>query len=391
VDNKKNSFLARYVDFASQITDAPLEFHSFLSIATVGAVLGRSRFISFGETQLYPNFYMIILAATAFHRKSTALGISQRTLAFANPTAILPSEFSQEKIQEILEKNPQGTFYYYEFKTLMGLLSKDYMMGCKGFLTELWDCNDEYMRATKTATVCIKNPCVSMLAATTSDWFLSSIKAGDIEGGFLNRFLFVYNDKKVRDDAFPPIANKQKRFALNEMLKNIYNDNIALDGGREMLLTPAAKKLYEQFYHSFVRAYNAISYLYRNLFTRVNIYTLKIAIVLQTCYEPAEVYINENVMAEAIQHSKWLMASLKNLCEGEITFTPAEKNEKAILRIIGQHPDITRTELLRKAHLDSQTFGRVIQTLLEKEQIIFNKKKLEGSQRETMVISLKKL
>lgn len=380
-------FVSKYVEYASGVTDSPLDFHQLLAIATVGSVLGRSRYIQFGEFRIYPNFWMIILAPTAFYRKSTALMIAQRILSSCRPGTIYPTEFSHEKIQAILQQNPQGTFYYYEFRTLMGLLSRDYMAGTKSMLTELFDNPDTYSRSTLGSNICITDPCISLISATTCDWFLSSIRQGDIEGGFLNRFAYVFSDHKLKDQAIPPHADPVKRATVYKMLAETYEYNKNLDW--EMELTEDSRKMYEHFYSKFINMFEDINPQYRNLFVRLNIYCLKIAIILQVCYKGDESHIHSYAMKEAIQITSYLTNSLKVLCEGEMSFSLYDKQEKQVTRVLREKKELTRTELLKYSHLDSRTFNNVFQTLTEKGMIEVEEKRIGDSPKITTFIKIK--
>lgn len=193
----------------------------------VGSILGRQVWAYTGGHRLYPNFWIVLIAPSSFFRKTTSLYTARRILQKANPDRILPEEFSQEKLFETLQEKPIGTFFYSEFMSLMGLLKRDYMAGCKAFLTMLYDSLPyPYIRTTKNATYTIQNPCISLLTATTTDWFLAETKATDMRGGFffLPRFLLVparkKKEKHLFDEVIPDISQENFLVAeLNELAR----------------------------------------------------------------------------------------------------------------------------------------------------------------------------
>ena len=382
------AFLKLYTDFAQEITDAPLEFSQFLGIATAGIAIGRSRWIGFGDQNIYPNFYMLILAPSSMYRKSTVLGISQRMLSAVNPLKVYPADFSQEKIMDVLKEQPSGAFYYYEFRSLMGLLSRDYMASAKSFLTELFDSNDMTM-ARKTGTFTVESPCVSILSATTSDWFVESIKAGDIEGGFLGRFLYIHSKKKLRDDAIPPLADPEKKRRVVDALSILSEPPVGMyREGRDgrMTISEPARKAYVAWYKQFVARYETMSARYRTLTARLNIYCLKIALVLETC-STGRLEIGEKAMEEAITQVNWLHHSVVELCEAELSFSWHEAGEKKIMKYVRTAGGkIERSKLLMLMHMPARKLGDITQVLLESGQLATKYEKI--GQRETQFYQL---
>ena len=383
------SFLERYQKYAFSITDAPESFSEFLAIATAGIIIGRSRFLQFGNNELYPNFWMIILAPSSFYHKSTALSISAKCVFVVKPLCVYPTEFSHERILEVIQANPHGVFYYYEFKTLMGILSRDYMQGTKAFLTEMFDNPDIYTRTTKSGNICIENPCVSLLSATTSDWFVSSIKSGDLEGGFLGRFLYINSNTKIRNDAIPSKPNKEMRNGVYSALTELMEKT--KDQKAEMELSKEAMKLYRLWYTKFVSKVGRISFVFRPLFSRLNIYCLKIAIIIETC-KTLKLEISEETMGIAIQMTDFLYRSTIQLCESDIAFSKSESNEKKIIRTLKsstlQPKEMTKSQLLRASHLSSFEFNNTLQTLVDKELIKTYFEKVTGADKPVQVIAL---
>lgn len=379
-------FIENYRNYSKIITDAPLEFHDFLSIATAAISIGDRRYLQYGHQKLFPNMYVMILAPTTFFRKSTVLSISRDLLMAVNPTKVYPSDFSQEKILEILRDNPTGAFYFYEFKSLMGLLDRSYMAGAKSFLTELFDCGPIGKNRKKEGeSFIVDSPCVSLISATTTDWFLSSIKSGDIEGGFLTRFIYVHSTKKIREDSFPKAADPKTWSELKSDLGKF-------DGMSpyRMNLTDSAFKMYDLYYKKLVKEYEEIPPEYRSVFARLNIYVLKFAMVLQTCYN-LDLNITSYTMEKSIQYANWLKASSMEMYREKLIFTKFEGEARKILDLFRNREEISHSELLKLSHMSAFDFKRVVSTLVETGQVISEHKKIGDSQKSCSVYKIKNL
>ena len=214
------NYLQLYKEFCEEITDAPPNYHDHIGLLTVSLVLGNQIYLPFGDTRIYPNMWMILLGSSSFSRKTTAINIGKRLVSEVCPDRIYPNEFSHEKIQGLFKDRPAGCFFFSEFVTLMGLLSRDYLSATKGFLTDLYDSPYSYTRETLKSTVTISNPAISIASATTQEWFTDKMKESDVLGGFIPRFLMVMPSKKTRSIGIPPMADQTKRETLKYYLQN---------------------------------------------------------------------------------------------------------------------------------------------------------------------------
>lgn len=359
--------LKNYCDYSKKITDAPENYHIFGAIFTMAAIINRTRHIQFGSSHIYPNFWAIFLAKSSFSRKTTVLRISEGFIKKADPLLLYPCEFSHEKLIEVLAEKPKGIFYYSEFKTLMGLLSKDYMMGTKSFLTEIFDCGD-YSRQTKGLSLNIENACMNLLSATTSDWFNSSIKGGDLEGGFLGRFLYINANKKMRNDGFPPKPDRDLQIKINNEIQMIIKNTQGQTA--EMELSDDSMKTYLNWYNFFCNKMDEMPNNIHPLFSRLNIYLLKISIVLQTCKDYGLTIDNDTIKI-SIEIIDNLVSNTLNLCETDLSFTPHEADEKKILKWLKKCPsgESVRSKVLRNSHLSAFSFNNALKTLIDKEMV----------------------
>ncbi len=357
-------WLEQYVDYAKDTTDAPIEFHRFVGLGVLSAALGNQVYFRFGDLNIYPNLWVILLAPSSAFRKSTAIGIGKRVLSHACPEVILPNEFTQEKLLQVLQQQPQGIFILYEFMTLSGLLEKDYMSGTKAFLTEIFDNPPVYTRKTMSNNIEIQKPCVSVLAATTTDWFLERAKEGDLYGGFLPRFVYVPALKKDTMLPFPKPADESLR---NQLVKRLHD----LRGVRGEVDFTRAKQTYEEWFNDFEwrnAAGNPDAPMLKAFHTRLETYALKFAVLLEVS-RTASLEVSEETMREACGLVDWLTQRLSVLAEEEFAFNHGERNRKKVLKAIRQRRGISRRDLLRTTHLSAKELNQVIATLKEEEKV----------------------
>lgn len=368
-------FLKAYTEYASSVTDAPVEFHDFVGLGILSTALGNRVCFEYGDFTIYPNVWIILLAPSSAFRKTTALRIGKRLLGQVCSDTLLPNEFSQEKLLEILDKQPQGVLVYYEFMSLTGLLQKDYMAGTKAFLTEIYDCPRRYIRKTKGAEVDIDNPVINILAATTTEWFLERAKVGDMYGGFLPRFMYVPVTIKVKTISFPKAADANKRNTLVRILGEIRR---GVRGTMEF--SEAALQYYDKWYKGFeARTIGANS---MSAFqSRLTVYCLKIACLYEMS-TTRNLIVGVESMERACKTINWLSKQLQSLAE-EFTFTRFATDKKKLLRIIKEDSGISRSKLLRQVGLESKYMGQILATLKQEERIEERNEKEEGKQRKS--------
>ena len=353
-----SNFLDRYVEVASKSTDAPIEFHRFIGYAVAGIALARNIHFPFGANNIYPNFYMTIIAPSSTYRKSTVLAIGQKVLGRWRKHSILPAEFSQEKLLDILEQQPEGAFFYYEFKTLLGLLRRDYMQGVKAFLTEMYDCPPFYDRATKARNVHIENPCMSIISATTMEWFLEMVKKGDLTGGFLTRFLFIPTTTRGKPMSIPPRLEDSD---INKLVVHL-EDIVRVRG--EMSLSEEAHAIYDRWYHSKMGSLeNEENKAYVSSMSRMAVNVIKFAMINAIIYNKTTIIQKEHLQS-AIQTVNWLAKQMEIIIKEEVEDTYIGKLMKRVLKYLKEHNgEANSRDILRNMSIQSRPLTDVLENL----------------------------
>ena len=200
--------LRDYEETWSPTSDAPREYHVAAGLAVIAATLENRIYLPFGGDRIYPNLWALLLGPSSFFRKSNSINKARKTLGRvrvdSGRSPLLPDEFSREALLKYLSERGQGLLTYSEFSGTLATFGRDYMSGTKELLADLYDCPETYTRVVGGQTWQLKDVCLSILAASQTDWFLEKLKHGDVRGGFLARFSFWPAFEKKDFLAVPP-------------------------------------------------------------------------------------------------------------------------------------------------------------------------------------------
>ena len=359
-------------------TDAPRVYHVACGLAVLAAAAENRVYLPFGGERIYPNLWMLILGPSSFFRKSTCVSKARKVLGkmqYGDSTKgpLLPDEFSREALLKRLAEKGQGLLTYSEFSGALMQFSRDYMGGTKELLTDLYDCPDHYTRLVGDKTWELKEVCLSILAASQTDWFLEKLKSGDVRGGFLARFAFWPAFHKKRFIAVPPAPDT----ALSNAVVRGLNSIRGVRGGFEF--APAVEARYtawlerhERELHSSPRVGELSAF-----WSRLSIMTLKFAMLLQLSAD-RELTIGLDAMESAIELTDFLKRSLCFLFDEEFAFTKDMQDRQRVLRRVMQRPGISYRDLMRASSLKKRDLDSMLETLFAEERV---EQRIEDKQR----------
>jgi len=362
-------FLNSYLKYSCRMSDAPLLFNMFSAFSVMATCLSNV-FYQFGYSKKRLNLWIIITAPTATFRKSTSTKTATHILRMASPnkdhTFFFPTDFSVEKIlMEIAEKK-EGLFAWDEFGGVMARFSKSYMNGAKEVFTELFENAYFKRKLKKDEDVVIDNPYINILSSTTFEWFENKVMAEDIEGGWLNRFIYVYVKKKIRTWAMPLFdSDPCEQIFLRDKLAEF-----RLKKG-ELYFSDKAREIYSKFYSNFENQLNDRESRVKNLYIRLPLYCLKFACLYTINEDINASIVSEDNMRKAILLSEWLLnCSYEETSERFLTDNFYRINRLIYNRVkrCGKK-GIKREKLYLLSHLNARVLDEHLKTLVESGEI----------------------
>jgi len=353
------NFIEQYVEFASEVTDAPRNFHEILGYGILASVMGNRVWLNIGAQRIMPNLYVIAVGDSTTARKSTSLAIARGIAAEAG-AVFGANEATPEALLADLVDRPQQTLLFNEFGAFLRKLGgREYLQPLRGLMTDLFDAPADYRRKTMKAEYFIQNPMLNVWGATTTAWLLEGISEDDIRGGFLPRFIFSIAGECSEPKPLPPPPDMAKRLVLIDYLKGL------TQLGGPATLTPEAKSAYELWYMAF--ANKKIPGVLAAFRGRYQTAALKLAL-LETLADSPSITISLAAMARATARIDAVMQQLVAWNLECVAFDRDTQDQNKVVRAIvdgvSDHASVMRETRIPKLRMD-----RAILSLLESERI----------------------
>lgn len=258
-----NILMDEYLTYTAD-TEAPMIFHRWSMISCIGAALGRQCYFPFGDSEIFPNIYTMLIGDPGT-RKSTAIKGAKKLLAIAGYEKFAADRTSKEKFLIDLEgktdedgkpidanavmetmfggadtQEPCETFIVCdEFNEFVGAGNIEFL----SMLGNLWDWNSPEVPFTQrlktTRSVSIYQPTISILGGNTHAGFAQAFPPEAIGQGFMSRLILVYGEASGKKIAFParPSEDAKKSIVnlLTEMRANIVGEMTTSKQARSML------------------------------------------------------------------------------------------------------------------------------------------------------------
>ncbi len=359
----QKGFLQDYLDYAHPLTDAPTIYHLFCGLVAEAVAVGRKVYIPFGAQTIYLHLWVVLLGLSSLDRKTTSMNIARRLLGRLEYVNILPSEFSAERLVEMLSEKPEGLFIWGEFGSALAKFERDYMGGTKELLADLFDSPGRYTRETKGGSFTIQSPSFSILTGTPTEWLSRRVRGDDVRGGFFPRFLYVPRLEKGQRIAIPPPPDAHLESRLASQLHRIAQVEGAADFSR---VEPDYREWLFEAEEAVER--NPQAAALSAFHARLHVYALKLAVLYQLSIDAGL-----TVSPEAMQWGMGVVDFLKGHVGsffGPETMGDRDEREKArVLRIILERPGIARGDLLRFSHLLAPRLEVLLKTLIGEELV----------------------
>ncbi len=353
-------------------TEIPALFSLWVGLSTISAALSRDCFIDLGHFVVYPNMYIVLVAGSAKCRKSTSINTGRRFMERLNPRIKMLSQkmtpealigalsgMTAEGTSKILNE-AEGIAVVDELSTLID--RNAFKSGMIPVLTKLYDCEDFPYETRGRGVEFVRNPCLSILGGSTTEWIKESIPAAAIGGGFTSRVVFVFRDSYERLVPWPCMSEETKKLGtlimhdLNEVAK--MRGNFALDD--------AARERYEQEYKRFMG--DSTLFEDQNLSGyagRRHIMLLKVAMIISASVRDSRI-VDDIDMRIAIDAMKMVEADMPRVLKAIRSEFVGDVSEE-VLMLIMNHKNIYRSTLVKKMayKLSSQQLNIILDTLLE--------------------------
>ena len=250
-------------------TESPRFFYWWAGVATIAGALQRQIYFSRGIlNKLYPNFYVILVGPPG-GRKEAPVDISGRFLRSAGvsilhgtttPEGLMFQLLASKKPLREVEKKEELTgkikslfvpecIGFLQAKELSSLFSsRNYVENLIVFLTDVWDCHDEWDYTTKGGgKTPINKIYINLLGASTPEWLAKCFTADSFGGGFMGRTIFIYQDNFGKRRIPPSKLVKTKRQEELELILKLDLQHIAQLQGA-MNFSPEASEFFDNWY-----------------------------------------------------------------------------------------------------------------------------------------------
>lgn len=380
----EDHFLARWVGFASERTDAAHEYHEAAALNLLASATPNVR----AKLGPYPdglatNLYAIFVGDSTRSRKSTAKDFARDVQARALPGSLAPDDFSPEGFVEHLAGRPNDstTLYVDEFgETLEKLHHARYMAGLRGLLLKVYAGQDHtYRRHSKRKKGgereadedAIRAPHLSILGCTAKAIF-DVLLEKDVTSGLLGRFAIVMPEAKPARKPFYEASapSEAERSALVAWLHRLHawaheqRPNVVFEPGVLEILDGFAARLEEKAPDR--------SEPERRITDRIAPMAIKVAMLLaagrpETLGQTMLAVTEADAQAALEIAGRWERDALRFVAQiGETDFW---KRVDRVRRLLDKKRVAPRSVVARQAHVDKKTLDNIRDTLVDRAEI----------------------
>jgi hypothetical protein len=234
------TFVERYIEWASSLGDAAVQYHQAGALMALSALLSGSVRLPTSFGVLMPNLWFMLLADTTLTRKSTAMDVAMELVEEVDDEVLLATDGSLEGLLQSMEIRPgkPSVFLRDEFSGLIeAMTKKDYMAGMAEALTKLYD-GKTMKRVLKRETITVKEPCLLIFGGGIKTRVQSLLTLDHVASGFVPRFIFLSAESDVSrlQPLGPPTEQNlaDREVLLDELrelkAKYVHSEEIILKG-----------------------------------------------------------------------------------------------------------------------------------------------------------------
>lgn len=380
------NFVERFC-FLLENTEVPQRFALWCGLGTLLSSLGRNVWIDQGIYSIYPNLYLVLVAASG-QKKSTAIGVASRLLRKAGVVNIVSQKATPEalisSIKEakivvddggvaISEVARGGVLVADELATFLDKSSLERGMG--PLLTKLYDCTPFEYVTMKRGEEKIEEGFFSIIGGTTVELLRNTFPKDAIGGGLTSRMIFVYEDEIP--PPVPWVNYTDQHRAVEQELVDYLKQLHRLRGRVE--LSKEARECFEVKYRErYARGGFRSNPLLQSYENRRHMHLLKIAMGFMLAGGPRLEMTRDDIerASIALGDAEIKLPQVLSL----IVASEIGALASSVLNFIMTKREVTRVELVRKfsTQVDSRELGRVLDTLVAANQVVLATKPQVG-------------
>lgn len=362
----KSGWFRSYYEY-TLLSEPPTVFHFACALACLGAALKRNIFFHKGYYKVYPNVAIVLIAPTGKCRKTSATSIAL-SLARAVGVNVLSEKITPEALINALGGQEAATGLVYAPELAVFLGRQKYLEGMVPLLTALFDSYDEWTSSTVIrGEAHLRNIAVSMLAASTLEWFTEALPKEAFSGGFMARLLFIVQEATPREYALPQRPPGHLWERLREELQE------AMDVKGEATLEVPAREWYESWY-SVHHKMGTTDEKFAGYHERKPDHLLRLAMLLRVA-AARSLIITTSDLELALAMLDWIEARLPKVFE-TVAATSTGVAHQRILRMLEEAGgQINHSTLLRRNQhiMNAREFNIAMYTLIESGCVIEHK------------------
>jgi len=396
-----NSDFKKMLIYYDSLSMSPTEYLLTGMITALSGAIGKKAYFKFTENfHLYLNVWAVIIGNSTITKKSTSLNIVLNEIESMNQDRYndynskldefkvekeanknltepkreyikFPDDSTIESLTTILENQQRGILKASEFGGFLKRLNKGYAGDIKETLTELYDVPNSYEISRMTReNVLLERPYLSIIGASTIEWFRENITQSDLRAGFLARFL--YSIRNSNDKSYIPYLELENINHSSEThfdIKKVYEKLISIDIEVILRHSREAKEKHINYDRNSYCELAESSGEEISFKARLLGYSFKIAgiIALTNCHNQIEVADVE----DSILITEYFKKNVEELLNVQLNCNESQIKENKIFEIIDKsdNREIRRSALLNRSHLNSKEFDLIINSLIDKEKV----------------------
>lgn len=256
------TFIEEYLRHTS-IYESPTSFWKWSSYATVSAILRDHCYLRQGDSSLYPNIYILLLAESGGHRKGRPVELSETLVNKINNTKVISGRASVQAILDELARAETdkvtgkilkvGSAIFYAPELAAGIVSDPEALK---ILTDIYDYKANPYKSRLRTGPCfnLERIVFSMFGASNEDMLRDLFDSAAVKGGLLARTFLVVPNEFRPSNSLLDIDPQERKDSLNKVLTELIKIS-ELKG--EFIFTQEAKDEYKSWYGDFRQSYAA--------------------------------------------------------------------------------------------------------------------------------------